>query len=168
MENVYKSNPTAEQFQNPGYEYLKLIYLMKDAQAYASSQSASPHYFPLLALQMARRAIDEYVNLIGRQIDSAWDEIDHESASIKERVVHIHKKIGKPVDLKKGIWEDVLTLCDTAGCIHTNPSEFRNAREAEIPENYRDAATKYPIHRSQAIAEEAVEALLACSKGNNS
>lgn len=166
---MHTDNPTAGQFQNPGYEYLKLIYLMKEAhaQACASSQSASPHYFPLLALQIARRAIEEYVNLAGRQIDPAWDEVSHESAPIKDLIIHIYKNIGKPVDLRKGIWKDVLTLFDTAGCIRTNPSEFRNARTAEIPESYRNAATKYPIHRSQAIAEEAVEALLACSKGSN-
>lgn len=165
---MQRTNPTDEQINNPGYEYLKLIYLMKDAQAYASSQSASPHHLPLLALHMARCAIDEYVELVGRQIDSAWDKIDHESASIKERVAHIYQKTGEPVDFKKGIWKDVLTLFDMAECIHTNPSEFRNARDAEIPEIYRDAATKYPIHRSQAVAEEAVEALLECSKSSNS
>ena len=165
---MHKDDPLAGQFQNPGYEYLKQIYLMKEAQAYASSQGASPHYFPLLALQIACRAIDEYVDLVGRQIDSAWDEINHEGAHIKERIVHIHKKIEKPVNFKKGIWKDVLALFDTTQRIHTNPSKFRNAREVEIPEGYRDTATKYPIHRSQAIAEEAVEVLLACSKGSDS
>ena len=161
---MHTSNPTDGQFNNPGYEYLKLIYLMKDAQVYDSSQSTSPHFLPLLALQSARLAIEGYIDLVGRKIEPTWDETDYESASIKKRIAHIYKKTGKPVDFKKGIWKEALTLFDMAGRIHTNPSEFRNAQDAEIPESYRDVSTKYPIHRSQAIAEEAVEALLDCSK----
>ena len=152
------------QFNNPGFEYLKLIYLMKDAQANDSSGGISPHFFPLLALQSARLAIEGYIDLIGRQIDPAWSESDRKTISIKDRIAIIYKKTGKPVNLKNGIWKEALTLFDMAGLIHTNPSEFKNARESEIPETYRDVASKYPVQLSLAIAEQAVEALLDCSK----
>jgi hypothetical protein len=150
-------------FTNPGYEYLKMIYLMKDAQAQDSSKNTSPYFYPLLALQSACLAIEGYVDLVGRQIDPVWDDSDQESVSIKKRVTHIYKKAGKKVNFRKGIWKDVLTLYNRARRIRKNPSKFRNAPEAEIPKSYRDVAKKYPIHRSQAIAEEAVEALLDCS-----
>ena len=158
------SDPAGGQFNNPGFEYLKLIYLMKDAQANDSSQDTSPHFFPLLALQSARLAIEGYIDLIGRQIDPAWGRIDHKIVSIKERIAFIYQKTGKPVDLKNGIWKEALTLFDMAGLIQTNPSEFKNARESEIPETYRNVASKYPVQLSLAIAEQAVEALLDCSK----
>lgn len=62
---MHRNNPTAGRFRNPGYEYLKLIYLLKDEQVYDSSQNTSPHFRPLLALQIACQAIDGYVDHVG-------------------------------------------------------------------------------------------------------
>ena len=121
---MQKTNPTNGQFHNPGYEYLKLIYLMKDSQVYDSSQGTSVHFLPLLALQSARLAIDGYVDQVGRQIDPAWDKSDHVTASIKERIARIYKKTGKPVDFKRGVWKGVLTLFEMTELIHTNPAEL--------------------------------------------
>jgi hypothetical protein len=157
-----------EQFENPGYEYLKLLYLIKDEQRSATTSSDSLYYFPLLALQSACLAIQAYVDQVGRQIDPAWDAFDQEVAPIKECIARIFEKNGKPVDFKKGIWKDVRTLFDAAGRIHENPAELKKTCMTETPEAYREIAAKYPIHLSQAIAEEAVEALLACAKSRTS
>ena len=164
IEKVQTDDSTDGQFHNPGFEYLKLIYLMKDTQANDSPGNTSPHFFPLMALQSACHAIEGYVDLVEKYIDPARDESDHEIVSIKERVARIFKKTGTPIDFKNGVWKDALTLLDTAGLIKKNPAEFKNAHDTEIPEIYRAVATKYPIHLSLAIAEQAVEALLACSK----
>ena len=155
---------TGGQFNNPGFEYLKLIYLMKDAQANDASENTSPHFLPLMALQSACLAIEGYVDLVGRKIDPAWDETEREIVSIKERIIYIYKKTGKPLEFRKGVWKEALTLFDMAGLIRTNPAEFKHARETEIPETYKDVALKYPIPLSLAIVEQAVEALLDCSK----
>ena len=155
-----RNNPTAGHFHNPGYEYLKMIYLLKDEQVYDSSQNTSPHFRPLLALQIACQAIDGYVDHVGRQVDPAWDESGHGSVSIGERVARIYEKTEKPVDFKNGIWHGVLTLFETADLIHINPLEFKHACESDIPENLRHVAPEYPIQLSLAIVEEAVEILL--------
>jgi hypothetical protein len=153
-----------EQFDNPGYEYLKLLYLIKDEQHSAVTPSDSLYYFPLLALQSACLAIEGYIDHVGQQIDPAWDGFDLEAATIEEWIVRIFEKSSKPVDFIKGIWKDVQTLFEVAGRIHENSAELKKTCMAEIPETYREIATKYPIHLSQAIAEEAIEALLACTK----
>lgn len=155
-----RNNPTAGQFHNPGYEYLKQIYLLKDEQVYDSSQNTSPHFRPLLALQIACQAIEGYVDHVGRQVDPAWDEHGHGQISIGEHIARIYKQTGKPVDFKQGIWHGVLTLFEMADLIHINPLEFKHARESDIPESLRDIAAKYPIQLSLGIAEEAVETLL--------
>ncbi len=157
---MHSKNPKAGKFHNPGYEYLKLIYLLKDEQLYDSSQNTSPHFRPLLSLQIACQAIEGYVDHVGRQVDPAWDEHGHGSVSIGERIARIYEKTGNPVDFKKGIWHGVLTLFEMADLIHVNPVEYKHARELDIPENLRDIAAKYPIQLSLAIAEEAVETLL--------
>lgn len=159
------NNTAVDRFHNSGFEYLKLIYLIKDTQGEDTSERTSPHFFPLLALRTARLAIEGYVDQVGRGIDSAWDESYCETASIKERIATIYNKTGRPIEFKKGIWEEALTLFDMAGLIQKNPAEFKNAREEDIPESYKDVARKYPVHLSLAIAEQAVEALLACSNG---
>ena len=155
-----RNNSTAGRFRNPGYEYLKMIYLLKDEQVDDSSQNTSPHFRPLLALQIACQAIDGYVDHVGQQVDPAWDESRDGSVSIGERIARIYKQTGKPVDFKKGIWNGVLTLFEMADLIHINPLEFKHARESDIPEILRDIAAKYPIQLSLGIAEEAVETLL--------
>ena len=157
------NDAAVDQFHNSGFEYLKLIYQIKDTQGEDSSERTSPHFLPLLALQTARLAIEGYVDQVGRGIDLAWDESYCDTASIKERIATIYNKTGKPVEFKKGIWEEALTLFDMAGLIQKNLAEFKNAREEEIPESYKDVARKYPVHLSLAIAEQAVEALLTCS-----
>jgi len=161
---VYTDDPTESQFHNPGFEYLKLIYLMKDAQANDSSGDTSPHFFPLLALKSARQAIEGYVDLVERKIDPTRDGSDREIESIEVRVARIFKQTGMAVDFKSGIWKETLTLVDMAELIKRNPSEFRYAREADIPDAYKIVALQYPLQLSLAIAEQAVEALLACSK----
>ena len=160
---MLSTTPTNNQFYNSGYEYLKLIYLIKDEQRSATSPS-DLLYFPLLALQSACQAIQGYVDLVGQLIDPAWNEFDWEVVPVKERVVRIFEKRGQLVDFKKGIWKDVQTLFEVAGRIPENSAELKKTCMNETPRAYGEIAKKYPIHLSQAIAEEAVEALLACSK----
>ena len=152
-----------EQFDNPGYEYLKLLYLIKEEQRSANTPS-DLLYFPLLALQSACLAIQGYIDQVGQQIDPAWDEFDQEVASITESIARIFEKTDKLDEFKKGIWKDVQTLFDIAERIRENSAELKKTCMTEAPEAYREIAAKYPIHLSQAIAEEAVEALLTCAK----
>ena len=74
-------NPSG-QFYNPGYEHLKSIYRLKEAQALAPLKASSAYILPLMAMQNARLAIEEYVNLTGRKVDPTWDQSNWENASI--------------------------------------------------------------------------------------
>lgn len=160
---MHTSNPIAGQFDNPGYEYLKSIYLLKEAQASAPLQAASAYILPLMAMQNARLAIEAYVNLTGRKVDPAWDEFDRQATSIQERIAYLLGRMGQSPGFKTGIWEDVLSLFEKAELIEGDLSEMRKLQRNEIPEKFKDIAVEYPIYRSQAIAEEAVEVLLTCS-----
>jgi len=167
MEKVHTNNPTAGQFHNRGYEHLKSIYLLKEAQAKAPLQAASMYILPLLALQSARLAINEYVNLTGRKVDPAWDEVDWEAASIQERIAYIFRKVGQSPGFESDTWEEVLALFETAGLIKGDLSEMRKLHREEIPEEFKDIAVEYPIYRSLAIAEQAIDLLLDQSDFNS-
>jgi len=165
---VHTNSPTAGQFHNPGFEHLKSIYLLKVAQAQAPLQAASMYILPLLALQNARLAIDEYVNLTGRKVDPAWDEVDWKTTSIQERIAFIFGKMGQSPSFESDTWEEVLALFETARLIKGNLSEMRKLHREEIPEEFKDIAVEYPIYRSLAIAEEAIDLLLDQSDLNSS
>jgi hypothetical protein len=164
---VHTHNPTAGQFHNPGYEHLKSIYLLREAQASAPLQAASMYILPLLALQRARLAINAYVNLMGQKVDPSWDEFQRKATSIQERIIYIFEKIGQSLSFEADTWKEVLALFEAAGLIKGDLLEMRKLHRDEIPEKFKDIAVEYPIYRSLAIAEEAIEALLNCSISNN-
>lgn len=158
--------PTAGEFYNPGYEHLKSIYILKDTQARSPLQVSSVYILPLMALQKARLAIEEYVNLSGRKVDWLWDEIDCHMLPIQERIAHIYKKVGEDLQFKKGIWKDVLGLFNADSIIQGDLAEMKKLEYDDIPEKFKRVATEYPIYRSQAIAEEAIDLLLDLSDLN--
>ena len=125
------------------------------------------YILPLLALQKARLAINEYVNLTGRKVDPAWDQVERENSSIQERIVYVFGKLGQSPSFESDTWEEVLALFETAGQIKGDLSEMKKLHRDEIPEKFKDIAVEYPIYRSLAIAEEAIETLLNCSVSNN-
>ena len=154
------NHPAAGQLHNPGYEHLKSIYYLKEAQAKAPLQAASAYVLPLMALQNACLAIEAYVDRAGRNVDPAWDEADWQAASIRERVAYIYEKMGRQLSFEKDIWKEVLALFKASRQVKGDLSEMRKLHRDEIPENFKDIAVEYPIYRSQAIAEEAVNLLL--------
>ena len=159
--------PPNGQFHNPGYEHLKSIYILKEAQAKAPLQTASMYILPLSALKSARLAIDEYVNLTGQKFDPTWDEIDWKATPIRERIAYVFEKMGQSPGFESDTWEEVLALYETAELIKGDPSEMRKLHRDEIPEEFKDIAVEYPIYRSLVIAEGAIEALLNCSISSN-
>jgi hypothetical protein len=163
MENVHKKDPMAGKFHNAGYEHLKAIYFLKEVQAKAPLRAASTYILPLMALQKARLAIEAYVNQTGQSLDPAWDEFNKQTTSIQERIDYIFKKMEEMPSFNKGVWNDVVELFETAKLIEGDLSEMSKLQRNEIPEEIKDIAVEYPIYRSQAIAEEAVEALLTCT-----
>jgi len=160
--------PPNGQFHNPGYEHLKSIYLLKEAQAIAPLKAASMYILPLLALQSARLAIDEYVNLTGRKVDPAWDEFDLKATPIQERIAYVFGKMGRLPSFESDTWEEVLALYETAGLIKGDLSEMRRLHRDEIPEEFKDIVVEYPIYRSLAITEQAIDLLLDQSDFNSS
>lgn len=159
----FSSNSTLGRFQNHGYEYLSSIYRMKEEHDLLSSRGITPYIMPVKVLVVACLAIEEYINVAGFRVDPEWKEFDHETESIKDRVAHIYEQIGKPVSFDSGIWKDVLGLFDMEKQLKRYSRGLVKYHEAEIPEIIKNAVSKYPIRLSQAIAEKAIELLLAHS-----
>lgn len=162
MQN-FSSNPTLSRFQNHGYEYLSSIYRMKEEHDLLSSRGITPYIMPIKVLVVACLAIEEYVNVAGFRVDPDWEEFDHENESIKDRIEHIYKFIGKPVNFDTGIWRDVLGLFEMEKLIKMHSRGLIKYHEEVIPDIIKDAAKSYPIRLSQALAEKAIELLLAHS-----
>ena len=109
------SNKAAGKFYNPGYEHLTSIYRLKEAQALAPLKASSAYILPLMALQNARLAIEEYVNLTGQRVDPAWVRSDWENIPIEARITYVYRKMGLQLNSEAGVWRDVLLLFETAG-----------------------------------------------------
>ena len=156
-------SPTLNRFQNHGYEYLSSIYRMKEEHDQLSSRGITPYIMPVKVLAVACLAIEEYINVAGFRIDPAWEEFDHETESIRERLTHVFKLLGKPIEFETGIWKDVLDLFEMKKLIKKDSLSLIRYHEKEIPEIIKEAVDKYPIRLSLAIAEKAIELLLAYS-----
>lgn len=158
------STTTLERSPNPGYEVLKDIYWMKEAQVNLPSEKTR-YYLPAKALLSACLAIDVYVNVVGSRVDPQWVTIDEEFTHIKERITRIYKNLNRPLDLNRGIWEDVLLLFS----LREELSQFELAsiygmQEGVVPAIFKVVEQKYPIRLTHAIAEGAIELLLNISE----
>ena len=166
--NVATTNPTIGQFYNPGYEHLKSIYALKDAQTKFPRQAASAYILPLMAMQSACLAIVEYISLVGQKIDPIWAEINWQGIPIQEQIAYIYRKAKQSTRFDTGLWKEVFKLLDTGASISEDLAEMKKLQHNEIPEKLKSIAVEYPIYRSQAIAEEAVDILLDLSDLSNS
>ena len=160
MEQNFTPNPTLGRFQNHGYEYLSSIYRMKEEHDQLSSRGITPFIMPVKVLSVACLAIEEYLNVAGFRIDSNWEEFDHETESIRERLEYIYKLLEKPISFETGIWKDVVELFEMEKRIKEDSLGLIRYHQKEIPEIIKDAAKRYPIQLSQALAERAIELLL--------
>jgi hypothetical protein len=156
-------NLTLGRFQNHGYEYLSSIYRMKEEHDILSSRGITPYIMPIKVLGVACLAIEEYINVAGFRVDPQWKEFNHETESIKERVAHIYRLIGKPVSFDTGVWKDVVGLFEMEKLIKKYSMGLMIYHEQEIPEVIKEAVKMYPIRLSQAVAEKAIELLLTYS-----
>src|SRR5574342_245837 len=156
-------NSALERFQNHGYEYLSSIYRMKEEHDLLSSRGITPYIMPVKVLVVACLAIEEYVNVAGFRVDPDWEEFDHETESIRDRIAHIYKLLGRQITFDTGIWKDVLGLFEMEKRRKRYSGGLVRYHEEEMPESRREAARKYPILLSQAITERAIELLLAYS-----
>ena len=154
---------TTGQFLTPGYEHLKSIYLLKDVQKKTLLHETSIYILPLMALQSAYLALIEYIDLTGQKIDPLWCETDWHSLPIQERIAHIYRKAEQPTQFNTGIWKEVLMLLETGRSIGEDLAELKLHQKNEIPEKFKSIAVEYPIYRSQATAEEAIDILLDLS-----
>jgi hypothetical protein len=159
----YTTNPSFGRFQNHGYEYLSSIYRMKEEHDLLSSRGITPYIMPIKVLSVACLAIEEYINVAGFRVDPEWKEFDHETEAVKERIAHIYNLIGKPVCFEAGAWRDVLELFEMEKLIKKDMLSLIRYHEEGIPETIKEAVKRYPIRLSQAIAEKAIELLLANS-----
>lgn len=159
----FSTTPPLGRFQNNGYEYLSSIYRMKEEHDLLSSRGITPYIMPIKVLVVACLAIEEYVNVAGFRADSEWKEFDHEKEPIKGRIEHIFKLFGKPVDFDAGVWNEVLGLFEMEKRIKSHSRGLFRYHDEEIPDIIKEATKKYPIRLSLAMAEKAIELLLANS-----
>ena len=153
-------NPAPGRYQNQGYEYLSSIYRMKEEHDQLSSRGITPYVMPVKVLSVACLAIEEYLNMAGYRVAPKWEEFDHETEPIRERIEYIYELLEKPLSFDAGIWKDVVDLFEMERRIKKNSRGLIRYHQQEIPEIIKEAAQKYPIRLSQAIAENAIELLL--------
>lgn len=160
MKQNLTPNQPLGRFQNHGYEYLSSIYRMKEEHDQLSSRGITPYIMPVKVLSVACLAIVEYLNVAGFRIDSNWEEFDHETEPIRERIEYIYSLLEKPVNFETGIWKDVLELFEMEKRLKGDSVSLIRYHQEEIPEIIKEAAKRYPIQLSQALAERAIELLL--------
>lgn len=153
-----------ELIHNPGYDFRRLIYWMKDMEMDEKDESIpiAPYFIPILALIGACFAIEGYINMVGQHVDPNWKNFDKGPISVKKRLERIYSMLGKKLHLGHGIWQKVLDLFKSRNelvhPIYVSKTEIRNN---EIPTVFDRIEQKYPVSNSEKICEEAINVLLA-------
>lgn len=143
-----------------GYEHLKAIYLLKEAQAKNPLATSSAYVLPLMAMRSAQLAILEYTQKIGEQTDPFWKTNEWSQKPICDQLLHVFHLMGRKINLDKRVWKEVQALFQAIDGLQIDLEEIQKNNQVEIPETVKFVAVKFPILRSQAIAEEAVDLLL--------
>jgi len=153
-----------ELIHNPGYDFRRLIYWMKDMEMDEKDENTpiAPHFIPILALIGAYFAIEGYINMVGQHVDPNWENFEKGPISVKKRLDRIYSMLGKKLDSGHGIWQQVLDLfksrIELAHPMYVSKTEIRNT---EIPTVFQRVEKKYPVLKSEKICDEAIDVLLA-------
>jgi hypothetical protein len=147
---------------NPGYDFLRLAHWMEEADPDSPSLPFAPYLITTIAVLAACCAIEGYVNMVGKKVDSDWDQFDRGPVPIKDRLSRIYDHAGKQIDFSQGIWQQVLELFRIrVSLVHPRYMEKTQRRTTEIQDVFDLVKSKSSPGKARATAENAVDALLA-------
>jgi hypothetical protein len=169
MEGNYKmgnkKNHQAEHglTHNPGYDFLRLVYWMKEIKADDPNLPFAPYLITTISVISACCGIEGFINMVGQKIDKAWDIFeDEERPTIKERLSRIYTMIGKSINFGQGNWQKVIELFKTRNMLvhpqYVNKVEFRCD---EIPDIFEQVNNSCSTTKVKTITEEAIDTLLS-------
>ena len=145
---------------NPGYDFMRLSHWMQEAQASGNAASLAPYFFPILALIASCFAIEGYVDMVARGIDSEWDAFISTNLRFRDRLRHLYTFSPKSLNLGSGVWQEVSDMFRARNELaHPTYVEEEQVRSDAIPTLFERLATEYSSSRSKAIAERAIDAL---------
>jgi hypothetical protein len=153
-----------ELIHNPGYDFRRLIYWMKDLEIDEKDENMpiAPYFIPVLALIGACFAIEGYINMVGQHVDQNWQNFEKGPISIRKRVERIYLMLDKQLELGHGIWQQVLNLFKfRIELVHPKYVSKTEVRKTEILTVFDRVEQKYPVLKSEKICDEAIDVLLA-------
>ncbi len=147
---------------NPGYDFLRLLHWMAEANPDDPNLPFAPYLIPTVAILGACCAIEGYINMVGQKVDSGWAEFDKGPVAIKKRIARIYSAVGKHADFSRDIWQQVLDLFEARiELVHPRYVEREEKRDTDIPDLFQLINAKYPPSKSQEIVEAAIDLLLS-------
>jgi hypothetical protein len=151
-----------ELIHNPGYDFLRLLGWMDEADPRDLDLPFAPYFIPVIAILAACCAIEGYINMVGQKADPNWRDFEKGPIPIKSRISRIYELMGKRADFGQGIWQRVLLLFKMrVKLVHPKYVAKSERRRTEIPDIFKSVKAKYPPRATRQLAEEAVDILLS-------
>lgn len=158
-----RENPIGEHelCHNPGYDFLRLLSWLEEADPKNPSLPFAAYFLPVLSILAGTCAIEGYLNMVGQQLDPKWSNFDTRPRSIKARLTKVYLAAGKKVDFESDMWKDALALFEMRNdLVHPLYVDVTEERDSEIPDVFQKASDAWPSVRCRQVTEATVDALL--------
>lgn len=158
-----RENPIGEHelCHNPGYDFLRLLNWLEEADPENPSLPFAAYFLPVLSILAGTCAIEGYVNMVGQQLDPKWSSFDTGPKSMKARLRKAYLAARKTVDFESPVWQDALAMFEMRNTlVHPRYVDVTERRDSEIPDVFQRASNAWPPARCRQVAEATVDALL--------
>jgi hypothetical protein len=147
---------------NPGYDFLRIVADLQNADAATGDVQFAPLYIPVLGVLSACCAIEGYVNMVGLTLDPDWGTFDRGPVPIKDRIKRIYEHVDAVPDFSQGIFQEALNLFK-ARIKLVHPRYHRETKQADgpLPDVFDSVGAEYPVARSRQISDDTIDAILA-------
>lgn len=158
-----RENPIGEYelCHNPGYDFLRLLSWLEEADPENPSLPFAAYFLPVLSILAGTCAIEGFVNRVGQQLDSKWSSCDARPKSVKARLTKAYEAARKIVDFESPVWQDALAMFEVRNTlVHPRYVDVTERRDSEIPDVFQRASDAWPPARCRQVTEATVDALL--------
>jgi hypothetical protein len=148
---------------NPGYDFLRLLSWLEEADPENPSLPFAAYFLPVLSILAGTCAIEGYVSMVGQRLDSKWASFNTgcKPISMKDRLEKAYKAAQKTVDFESPVWKDAFALFKMRNdLVHPRYVNVTKRRDSEIPDVFRKVCDAWPPARCRQVAEATVNALL--------
>jgi hypothetical protein len=129
---------------NPGYDFLRQLKFLKNANPYDDACPIPEYFIPVIALLCGCCSIEGYVNSVGKRTNPSWNSKTVPYESIKSRIKRVYELVGIKVNFSRGPYKEALDLFGwRRKLVHPEFVHESKAQKKELPDIFDQVSVHY-------------------------